>query len=199
MRRIRPVGKNCSAWLATIVLAVLPLKGQTAEPILTKTAIPFNVDTGAVKLDYAGGFGKQGASSQVIPEGTLEVGVYRRLEGLVRFPLLSGDQAISEPICRRRGPACCGRQIPRRGRPGSDLCDRVAVRCGGADWRQQTCRERYPAHAGDPGGFPPVPQRSVLFQYHAGPLRHRLKPRTHVFRIFQRGHLVRYPPPCTCV
>lgn len=66
----------------------LPIGAQIAEPILTKMAIPFARETGTVKLDYAGGIGRHGGSSQVIPEATLETGVLKGLEFLVRFPLL---------------------------------------------------------------------------------------------------------------
>jgi hypothetical protein len=66
----------------------LPISSQIAEPILTKSAIPFVLGAGSVKLDYAGGIGPSGGGSQVIPEATLETGVLRGLEFLVRFPLL---------------------------------------------------------------------------------------------------------------
>jgi len=70
------------------VLAGLPINAQIAEPILTKTAIPFVPEAGSIKLDYAGGIGRAGGNSQVIPEGAFEIGVYQRLELLARFPLL---------------------------------------------------------------------------------------------------------------
>jgi len=66
----------------------LRIGAQIAEPILTKSAIPFAPEAGAVKLDYAGGIGQSGGGSQVIPEATLETGALRGLEFLVRFPLL---------------------------------------------------------------------------------------------------------------
>lgn len=69
-------------------VAGFPIRAQVAEPILTKSAIPFVFGAGSVKLDYAGGIGRTGGSSQVIPESTLEAGVRDGLEVLVRFPLL---------------------------------------------------------------------------------------------------------------
>jgi hypothetical protein len=74
-------------FLAPAILC-LPMSAQIAEPILTKSAIPFAPEAGGVKLDYAGGIGRSGAGSRVIPEVTLEIGVLRGLEFLVRFPLL---------------------------------------------------------------------------------------------------------------
>jgi hypothetical protein len=66
----------------------LPISAQIAEPILTKSAIPFVLGAGSVKLDYAGAIGRSGGGSQVIPEATLETGVVSGLEFLARFPLL---------------------------------------------------------------------------------------------------------------
>jgi hypothetical protein len=70
------------------ILAGLPIHAQIAEPILTKTPIPFVSGAGSVKLDYAGGIGRAGGNSQVIPQVIVEVGIYQRLEVLARFPLL---------------------------------------------------------------------------------------------------------------
>jgi hypothetical protein len=71
-----------------LAVASFSLQAQVAEPILTKSAIPFGTGAGSVKLDYAGGIGLGGDSSQVIPEGTLEAGIRDGLEMLARFPLL---------------------------------------------------------------------------------------------------------------
>jgi hypothetical protein len=71
-----------------LAVASFSLQAQVAEPILTKSAIPFGTGAGSVKLDYAGGIGPEGGSSKVIPEGTLEAGVGDGLEVLARFPLL---------------------------------------------------------------------------------------------------------------
>jgi hypothetical protein len=71
-----------------LMLASASIRGQVAEPILTKSAIPFATGSGGVKLDYAGGIGQAGGGSQVIPEGILEVGLGGGLEVLTRFPLL---------------------------------------------------------------------------------------------------------------
>lgn len=56
------------------------LRAQTAEPILTKSAVPFAPDAGAIKLEYAGGLGPSGGSTQAIPEATLEEGILNGLE-----------------------------------------------------------------------------------------------------------------------
>jgi hypothetical protein len=69
-------------------ITCLPISAQIAEPILTKSAIPFGLGAGSVKLEYAGGIGRSGGGSQVIPEATQETGVVSGLEFLVRFPLL---------------------------------------------------------------------------------------------------------------
>jgi hypothetical protein len=71
-----------------MAVASFSLQAQVAEPILTKSAIPFGTGAGGVKFDYAGGIGPEGGSSQVIPEGTLEAGIRDGLETLARFPLL---------------------------------------------------------------------------------------------------------------
>ncbi len=64
------------------------LRAQTAEPILTKSAVPFAPGAGAIKLEYAGGLGPSGGSTQAIPEATLEEGILNGLELLQRFPLI---------------------------------------------------------------------------------------------------------------
>lgn len=75
--------------LSVIPVALcLPIHAQIAEPISTKTAIPFAPGSGGLKLDYAGGIGESGGGSQIIPEATLEAGVGRGLETFTRFPLL---------------------------------------------------------------------------------------------------------------
>jgi hypothetical protein len=74
--------------VVAVVVAGFPIRAQVAEPILTKSAIPFSPGTGSIKLDYAGGIGQGGGNSQVIPEGTLKLGVRDGLEVLARFPLL---------------------------------------------------------------------------------------------------------------
>jgi hypothetical protein len=81
---VRATGYVCVAAVA----ASFSMRAQVVEPILTKSAIPFGPGAGAVKLDYAGGIGQGGGNSQVIPEGTLEVGLSEGLEVLARFPLL---------------------------------------------------------------------------------------------------------------
>jgi hypothetical protein len=73
---------------AVLLVASICIPGQTPEPILTRSTIPFDVGTGSLKLDYAGGIGRSRGSSQVIPEVMLEAGLQGRLEVLLRFPLL---------------------------------------------------------------------------------------------------------------
>ena len=77
-------------WTSCVCMAAatFSLHAQVSEPILTKSAIPFDTSAGGVKLDYAGGIGPKGGSSQIIPEGTLEAGVRDGLEMMARFPLL---------------------------------------------------------------------------------------------------------------
>ena len=86
----------------------LRIGAQIAEPILTKSAIPFAPEAGAVKLDYAGGIGPSGGGSQVIPEATLETGVVRRLEFLVRFPLLRVSSLAGGPTVVGGGQLALG-------------------------------------------------------------------------------------------
>jgi len=64
------------------------LHAQIAEPILAKSAVTLDAHAGAIKLDYAGGLGRSGGATQVIPEATLEEGVLNGLELLQRFPLI---------------------------------------------------------------------------------------------------------------
>jgi hypothetical protein len=80
---MRAIGYVC-----LVVAASVSIHAQVAEPILTKSAIPFGAGAGSVKIDYAGGIGQAGGSSQVIAEGTLEMGLRDGLEVLARFPLL---------------------------------------------------------------------------------------------------------------
>lgn len=74
--------------IAMAIAMVVPVRAQIAEPILTNSAIPFEPGSGGVKLDFVTGIGRAGGASQAIPEGTLQVGVFKGLEALVRFPLL---------------------------------------------------------------------------------------------------------------
>jgi hypothetical protein len=80
---MRAIGYVC-----LVVAASVSIHAQVAEPILTKSAIPFGAGAGSVKIDYAGGIGQAGGSSQVIAEGTLEMGLRDGLEVFSRFPLL---------------------------------------------------------------------------------------------------------------
>jgi hypothetical protein len=86
----------------------LPISAQIAEPILTNLAIPFAPEAGAVKLDYAGGIGPSGGGSQVIPEATLETGVVRGMEFLVRFPLLRVNSLPGRPTVVGGGQLALG-------------------------------------------------------------------------------------------
>ena len=74
-------------WLA-LTAAASPVRAQIAEPIQTNSAIPFEPGSGGVKLDFASGIGRGGGASQTLPEGTLQLGLLKGLEALVRFPLL---------------------------------------------------------------------------------------------------------------
>jgi hypothetical protein len=73
---------------AASAVASIWICGPTAEPILTRSAIPFAFGAGSVKLDYAGGVGRSGGNSQIVPEAMMEVGLQSGLEVLLRFPLL---------------------------------------------------------------------------------------------------------------
>jgi hypothetical protein len=78
--------------------ACLSVRGQTPEPILTRSAIPLDSGAGSIKLDYAGGLGRSGGNSQVIPEAMLEVGIQNGLEVLLRFPLLRVAKGASSVV-----------------------------------------------------------------------------------------------------
>lgn len=91
-----------------VVLAGLPIYPQIAEPILTKTALPFIPGAGSVKADYAGGIGNGGGNSQIIPEGTLEVGIYQGLEGLARFPLIRVTLPLQDRVVIGGGQLAVG-------------------------------------------------------------------------------------------
>jgi hypothetical protein len=82
--RVRVIRYVCLA----VAAAGFPMLAQVEEPILTKSAIPFGVGAGSVKFDYAGGIGRTGGNSQIVPEATLEIGIRDGLEVLARFPLL---------------------------------------------------------------------------------------------------------------
>jgi hypothetical protein len=84
MSKWRPAG---CLWLI-LGLTGTWLRAQVAEPILTKSAAPLEPGTGAIKLEYAGGLGSSGGSTQAIPEATLEEGILNGLELLQRFPLI---------------------------------------------------------------------------------------------------------------
>ncbi len=73
---------------AGLLFTSLPASSQIEEPILTKSAQVFAPASGSLKLDYAGSLINNGASSQIIPEFTLQQGLANRLEGILRFPLL---------------------------------------------------------------------------------------------------------------
>jgi hypothetical protein len=86
----------------------LAVDAQVAEPILTKAAVPFAPGSSGLKLDYAGWIGQSGGGSQVIPETTLEAGVLRGLEILVRFPLLRVQAAPEGPAVIGGGQLAVG-------------------------------------------------------------------------------------------
>jgi hypothetical protein len=74
--------------IAGLMFISLPVFSQIEEPILTKSAEVFGPASGSLKLDYAGSVIHSGASSQIIPEFTLQQGLAKRLEAILRFPLL---------------------------------------------------------------------------------------------------------------
>jgi hypothetical protein len=78
--------------------ACISVRCQTPEPILTRSAVPFDVGAGNAKLDYVGGLGRSGGNSQAIPEAMLEVGIQSGLEVLVRFPLLRVSRGNSSVV-----------------------------------------------------------------------------------------------------
>ncbi len=61
-----------------------------------------------MKLDYAGGIGRSGGSSQVIPEATVETGIGKGLEVLARFPLLRVMPASGGPAVIGGGELAVG-------------------------------------------------------------------------------------------
>ena len=81
-----------------IILGAWALDAQIAEPILTKSAVPFAPGAGGIKLDYAGGLGPSGGPTQIIPEATLEQGISNGLEFVLRFPLLRLSEANGSTI-----------------------------------------------------------------------------------------------------
>ena len=78
------VKKLLSAGFASLALS---MQAQVAEPLLTKTARVFAPSDTGLEFDYATAIGGR-TNAQVIPEITLEAGLFSRLEALVRFPLL---------------------------------------------------------------------------------------------------------------
>ena len=74
----RGQAKMCASgclWIA-MAMAALPIRAQTAEPIQTNSAIPFEPGSAGVKLDSVTGIGRAGGASLVISEGTLQLGVF---------------------------------------------------------------------------------------------------------------------------
>jgi hypothetical protein len=80
-----------------LAIAGISARAQTSEPIHTKSAETLDRNEGSLKFDYAGDLLRSRPSSEVIPEATLELGLRKGLEGLLRFPLLRvtvGNRAI---------------------------------------------------------------------------------------------------------
>jgi hypothetical protein len=73
-----------------------------------KTATPFGPGAGSLKLDYAGGIGQSGGSSQVIPEATLEAGAGKGLEAIARFPLIRVTPTSNGPAVIGGGQLAAG-------------------------------------------------------------------------------------------
>jgi hypothetical protein len=94
IQRVLPVMKTdpdrCMKFIriAGLVFISLPAFSQIEEPILIKSAQTFVPASGSLKLDYAGSIVHSDVSSQIIPEFTLQEGLAKRFEGILRFPLL---------------------------------------------------------------------------------------------------------------
>lgn len=96
----------------------LPALCQIEEPILTKSALVFGSASGSLKLDYAGSLVQMGASSQIIPEFTLQAGVSRRMEAILRFPLLRVEPG-NGPAVIAGGQLAAGAKYLLMGLPGA--------------------------------------------------------------------------------
>lgn len=78
------------------VLAGLPARAHRGEPISTEFALPFAPGAGNWKIQYEFEREGRGASEQAIPESELEIGLFRRLQVNVAFPLLRVDEGPGE-------------------------------------------------------------------------------------------------------
>jgi hypothetical protein len=81
---LRVVACCAAAFLANAIPAV----AQIEEPILLKSAEPFPVGAGSVKLDYSQEQSRSGATAETIPEITVEAGALPRTEVILRYPLV---------------------------------------------------------------------------------------------------------------
>jgi hypothetical protein len=100
------------------LLALPTAWAQLAEPILTKSALPFPAGAGSLKLDFASGIGRAGGASQALPEGILEVGgPGSGLEFLVRFPLLRVNRGPQEATVLAGGQLAMGARYVLIGGP----------------------------------------------------------------------------------
>lgn len=104
---------------AISVLITIPALCQIEEPILTKSAQVFDRTSGSLKLDFTNSMVQSGASSQIIPEFTLQAGISERLEGILRFPLLRVDPGNGPPFIAG-GQLAAGAKYLIWGRPGAN-------------------------------------------------------------------------------
>src|SRR3954452_12476052 len=81
---LRIVACCAAAFLANAI----PALAQIEEPILLKSAEPFPVGTGSIKLDYSQEQSRSGAAAETIPEITAEAGALPRTEVILRYPLV---------------------------------------------------------------------------------------------------------------
>jgi hypothetical protein len=108
------------AWyMAALTLITLPAAGQIEEPILTKSALVFVPASGSVKLDYAGSLIHAGATSQIIPEFTVQAGIFQRVEGILRFPLLRVEPGNGATVIGG-GQLAAGAKFLLMGDPGTN-------------------------------------------------------------------------------
>jgi hypothetical protein len=84
--------------IAGLLVTGLPAFSQIDEPILTKSARVFAPASGSLKLDYAGSIVHMSTSSQIIPEFTLQEGLTKRVEGILRFPVLRFQPASGHAV-----------------------------------------------------------------------------------------------------
>lgn len=83
----------CAAWLAFAPEA----RAHRLEPISTKFAVPFGPKAGSFEVTYEFEREGRGASEHSIPEAELELGITRRLQTNVGYPLRRIKEGPDEP------------------------------------------------------------------------------------------------------